>query len=163
MVTLPVSLEVVVLSEPLPTHLAGVPVLALIRPVEDLVDPQLVLTSESLAAGGALEGRLPRVRHFVVPQFVFPSESLATGGTLVGRLTRVGHLMIPEQLQPVVLDRAVSALVAVEVEVFLHDVSLQLRTAFKCSFAGITEERSLASVHQTVGLQTRGRRESLFT
>ena len=95
-VTLEVSFEIVVLSEPLPTHLAREPVLAVVRTVEELV----------------------------VPQLVFPSESLATGGTLVGRLTRVGHLVVPEQLQPVVLDGAVSTLVPMKVQVLLHHMSL---------------------------------------
>ena len=135
MVTLPVSLEIVVLSEPLPAHLALVPVLALLRAVEDLVDPQLVLPPEALPAGGALEGGLPRVRHLVVPQ----------------------------QLHPVVLDGAVGALVAVEVEVFLHHVGLQLSAAFERGIAGITDEGPLACVDEIVGLQTRGGREGFFT
>ena len=81
------------------------------------------------------------------PQLVFPSETLATGRTLVRSLTCVRHLVVPQQLQPVVFDRTVGALVAVYVEVLLHHMSLQLGTAFKRRVAGITEERSFSCVN----------------
>ena len=63
------------------------------------------------------------------------------------------HLVVPQQLQSVVFDRTVGALVAMYVEVFLHHVSLQLRTAFERRIAGITEEWSLSCVDQAVSLQ----------
>ena len=50
-VTLEVSFEIVVLSEPLPTHLAREPVLAVVRTVEELVVPQLVFPSEKFITG----------------------------------------------------------------------------------------------------------------
>jgi len=102
-VTLYMSLEVVILSEPLTTHFTRVAVLALLRPVQHLVYPQLVL----------------------------PSEPLAAGGTFKGGLASVRHLMVPQELQSVVLDRTVSALVAVDVQVFLHHVSFELGTTFE--------------------------------
>ena len=65
----------------------------------------------------------------------------------------MGHFVVPQQLQPVVFDWTVGTLVAMYVEVFLHHVSLQLRTALKRRVAGITEERSLSGVDQGVRLQ----------
>ena len=125
MVTFEVSFEVVILSKSLATNLAGEPVLVLLRSMQNLVDPQLV----------------------------FPSETFTTGWTLVRSLARVGHFVVPQQLQPVVFDWTVGTLVAMYVEVFLHHVSLQLRTALKRRVAGITEERSLSGVDQGVRLQ----------
>ena len=123
--TLNVSVEVVILSKSLATNLTGEPVLGLFRTVQNLVDLQLV----------------------------FPSETFTTGRTLVRSLACVGHLMVPQQLQPIVFYWTVGALVAMYVEVFLHHVGLQLRTAFKRRIAGITEEWPLSSVDQAVSLQ----------
>ena len=96
MVTLDVSFEVVILSKSLATNLTGEPVLGLLRAVQNLVDPKLV----------------------------FPSETFTTGRTLVRSLACVRHLVVPQQLQSVIFDWTVGALVAMYVEVFLHHVSL---------------------------------------
>ena len=93
------------------------------------------------------------MQNLVDLQLVFPSETFTTGRTLVRSLACVGHLVVPQQLQPVVFDWTVGALVAVYVEMFLHHVSLQLVAAFKCRIAGITEERPLSRVDQAVSLQ----------